>query len=187
MIEFFKRWDNTLLRNINLNWSNSFFDWFFPAITDLHHTFAFKFIFIPLLFGFLVYKKKIWGATFFLFLLLTIATTDFVGGQLIKPTFQRLRPPVAGIEVKVRAPHYGGYSFVSNHAGNMFAAATFVAMLAPPWGWVMYPFAALVGYSRIYCGVHYPSDVFFGALLGIIFGNFYVFLFKKLFAKVKNG
>jgi undecaprenyl-diphosphatase len=187
MLETLKQWDQSLLLNINLNWTNSFFDWLFPAITDLHHTIAFKFIFVPALFLFLLYKKKVWGISFFLFLILSVATSDLIGGQVIKPTFQRLRPPVAGLQVQLRSTHYGGYSFPSNHSANMFSAATFVSIIAPPLGFVMYPVAALVAYSRVYCGVHYPGDVLFGALLGIIVGNLYAVLFRKFFAKVKNG
>ncbi len=69
--------------------------------------------------------------------------------------------------------HCGGkYGFFSGHASNSFALATFAAVLFKNrklllWLWL---WALVVGYSRIYLGVHYPLDVACGALFGIFYG-----------------
>ena len=69
----------------------------------------------------------------------------------------------------------GGYSFTSSHATNHFAMAAFVLVLfgrryrwlkAPLWFW-----AFSISYGQVYVGVHYPLDIFGGALLGIAIGT----------------
>jgi undecaprenyl-diphosphatase len=61
-----------------------------------------------------------------------------------------------------------GNSFPSNHAINTFGSATILAAAFPGVSYIFYIFAAIVGYSRLYLGVHYPSDVIAGALLGVV-------------------
>lgn len=162
--------DKDLLLMINKSWTNGFFDTFFPLITDLHHTSTFKFIFVPAFILFLLVYRKFSGIIFVLGLIAALGINDFLGGKIIKPFFERPRPPVAGIEVILRAPHFGGFSFTSNHASNMFCAAVFITAFYPRLRWVMFSYAFLVAYSRVYCGVHYPSDVIFGAMIGSIIG-----------------
>ena len=61
-------------------------------------------------------------------------------------------------------------SFPSSHTMNMFAVATILFCFYPRLWMYFFPFAALIGYTRVYCGVHYPSDVLGGAVLGCLVG-----------------
>ena len=67
----------------------------------------------------------------------------------------------------------GRYGFVSSHAANTFGVATYLAYLFKNarWGVGLFAWATIVSYSRIYLGVHYPADIIFGALLGIVIGS----------------
>jgi len=74
------------------------------------------------------------------------------------------------------------FSFPSSHATNMFAAAALFAMFFPKGSRYYFGFAALVAYSRVYVGVHYPFDVFGGALLGVAISIFVVWIWNLLIA-----
>jgi undecaprenyl-diphosphatase len=62
------------------------------------------------------------------------------------------------------------YAFPSGHTSSSFACATVLAAYAPKWRIQLFVLAALVGWSRIYVGAHYPLDVAAGALLGLVLG-----------------
>jgi undecaprenyl-diphosphatase len=64
----------------------------------------------------------------------------------------------------------GGGSFPSGHAAGVFAFAAFVAVRAPRWAPLSFAWAGIVAWSRCVLGVHYPSDVLAGALLGAAVG-----------------
>jgi undecaprenyl-diphosphatase len=179
MIEMLKQWDQDLLLKINKDWANPFFDWLMPIITDLHHTWQFKFIFVPAFILLFIYKKKYRGALFCLLLILALGFGDILGGKIIKPFFERARPPVAGIEVIVRGG-FGSFSFPSNHALNIFTAATFISLSYPIWSGLLFSYALLIAYSRPYCGVHFPSDVIAGAFIGFCIGYIFYFIYQGL-------
>jgi undecaprenyl-diphosphatase len=87
--------------------------------------------------------------------------------------------------------HCGGqWGFVSSHATNVFGLATittfFLSKKIKYFGVLIFFWAALVSYSRIYLGVHYPLDLTCGALLGISIGSIVFFLAQKLGLKLTS-
>lgn len=105
---------------------------------------------------------------------LTIALADQVSSSIIKPLVQRLRPshnPAIESSLHIIRDYRGGlYGFVSSHAANAFGMAALMALIcrrrsvaAAFVGW-----AALVCYSRMYEGVHYPGDILCGAVVGVM-------------------
>lgn len=83
----------------------------------------------------------------------------------IKLAVPRARPHVHTL---VAEPH--SHSFPSGHSASSFACAVVLASLAPAWRIPLFVLAALIAWSRVYVGVHYPFDVLAGVLLGIALG-----------------
>lgn len=100
---------------------------------------------------------------------LTVGAADATSSRLVKPLVGRERPCRA-LEGLVLPTSCGvGRSFPSSHAANGFALAT-VAAPTIARGWLLFPLAGAVALSRVVLGVHYPSDVAAGALLGLALG-----------------
>lgn len=101
-----------------------------------------------------------------------VGLTDFFGGQL-KWVFERVRPCRALTEaVKIEPSGCGGlFSFPSNHAANTAALAAFLQVLYPKSGWITWPIVAFVGFSRVFIGAHYVTDVLGGWVLGALIGG----------------
>lgn len=109
---------------------------------------------------------------------LLIGFSDLLSSQLIKPFVGRLRPcrdPDISGQVRLLASYCGANgSFTSSHAVNHFAFATFTIVTLGNgnrnYRW-LYLWAGLIAYSQVYVGVHFPSDVLAGAILGIVLGS----------------
>ncbi len=111
-----------------------------------------------------------------LFIALAVTLADQTSVHLFKEVFERLRPchELALKETVhlVNGRCGGMYGFVSSHAANTFAVAMLLLLIIRK-GWftaLMLIWAAIVSYSRIYLGVHYPGDVLGGAVLGVLCG-----------------
>jgi undecaprenyl-diphosphatase len=106
---------------------------------------------------------------------LTIVLADQITTTFMKPFFSRLRPshePLLESLVHIVNGYKGSqFGFASSHAANTFGAATFMFLLfgkTHRWVAFLFAWAALVTYSRIYLGVHYPGDIVAGALVGML-------------------
>ena len=90
-----------------------------------------------------------------------------IGNMGMKNLFARIRPyDVAQVELLVAKLH--DFSFPSGHTLVSFEAATALWFYHRKWGVAALSLAALIGYSRLYLFVHYPTDVAVGALLGVV-------------------
>lgn len=113
-------------------------------------------------------------------------TTTIVGSLLTTSTkllFERDRPFVTYPNDIFKHGKAGSHSFPSGHTSMAFATATSISLLYPKW-YVIAPsflWASSIGYSRMYLGVHYPSDVLAGALIGAgsAIGTHYLFNYIK--------
>ena len=154
-------------------------------------------IWIPLYLAILValgvkYKKKF--LVLILMIIIAITLSD-QGSVFFKNSIHRLRPchepALEGLVHLVKGRCGGKFGFVSSHASNTFTAAI-LSLLLIKRKWFTYSmifWAIVVGYSRIYLGVHYPGDVICGSLLGLLIGwgvyKFYQLIDRKLLSGVK--
>jgi undecaprenyl-diphosphatase len=156
--------DTGLFGLINRGGQNSFFDWFMPFMTDLKN-----FTYVLVLMGVLVlWRERKAGLVFLVFVGLTLAITDPLASRVLKEWIGRIRPCQVLPGVRLLTDCNTSYSFPSSHAVNIFAAAYFLSQpfkkLAP----LFFGIAAIVSYSRIYIGIHYPLDVIGGAAIGLL-------------------
>jgi undecaprenyl-diphosphatase len=172
----------------------------FLFLNSLHGTWAdqpmyyisSEWLWIPL-YGFFIYliikklKSKAWLSI--ISIIIAVVISDQVSTQ-IKKGVQRFRPThdlVLSEKVHTVNNYLGGnYGFVSSHASNTFCVALLVTLVLETSvfsTFLIFIWAFLVSYSRIYLGVHFPLDIIFGAILGM----FIAFLLFLLIKRYKNN
>ncbi|PID57906.1 MAG: phosphatase PAP2 family protein [Ignavibacteriae bacterium] len=176
MADFLYSIDLSIFNFINQTISNNIFDKFFPFITNVKNWYL---VYIVLWFILFLKGGKI-GKPAAIVILFLIAASDQISSNLLKNLFQRIRPCNALDNVNILVNCSKSFSFPSSHAVNNFAVATFFSRLYPKLRWILLIIAALIAFSRPYVGVHYPSDIFFGALIGSALGYFFSIITLKI-------
>jgi undecaprenyl-diphosphatase len=154
-----------------------------------------KWVWIPLyiILLYLIYKNyKLRNMIFIIiFIALGIIISDQLAG-IFKHTIARLRPcHDPSLHNLIREVQCGGkFGFYSSHASNTFLIATFVGkLLANKFkysNFMLFFWAIMVSYSRIYLGVHFPLDIVMGAIAGFLLGRVFVALAFVVIQKGKN-
>lgn len=152
-------------------------EWLDSVMNVLTETWAWIPLYIVLVYlVFKQYGKHGWWVL--LGVAVVILCSDQLSAHVCKPLFHRLRP-CFNPEISDLVHHPNGlpggpYGFVSSHAANAFALATYLTAAFQGkyrWMvWVLFGYALLSSYTRIYIGVHYPGDILAGALLGVLVG-----------------
>jgi undecaprenyl-diphosphatase len=179
--------DKTLLLFINREWTNPFLDWLMATFTNFD-------VWLPILI--IATLLLLWLGNFRVrsFVLTSLITIGFTAGiftqfakklvnrprpaqslaEVREVSLQKKKPAILGVfgpvEVSLSQPPAGpviGRSFPSGHAINNAIIATFAILFFGRIGTLYIIPAAIVSYSRIYCGSHWPSDVFVSIVLGI--------------------
>ncbi len=155
-----------------INSSNS------PFFDQVMHAISGKLIWVPLYLAILVFLGIKYKRNFFIILIFIIlaATLADQSSVFVKNLFLRLRPchepSLKGLVHLVNGECGGMYGFVSSHATNSFNVALLsLLFIKKRWYSIsIIAWAIVVGYSRIYLGVHYPGDVLCGSFLGAFIG-----------------
>ena len=129
------------------------------------------------------FQKDFFKVLFSLGILIFLA--DFGSVQLFKEIFQRARPCHLLEEIRVVNGCGGPFGFVSSHAANSFSIAFFISLLLRKYWWFvnLFSWAVLIGFSRIYLGVHYPFDILGGMFWGLFVSLLTYYIYKM---KIKN-
>jgi undecaprenyl-diphosphatase len=182
------QYDHTIWLYMNVKWHNGFFDVVMPYLREQWFwapLYLFLLIFMPAQFG---RRAFLWCLAF----LICFAIGDQVSAHMIKPFMHRLRPcndPNYQNLVHLLVPCGSGFSFPSSHATNHFAMGIFSAVTLQKyakWIWPVAIFwAASIAYAQVYVGVHFPVDIFGGALIGTAIGLVVGFVFNR-FIKLRQ-
>ncbi len=157
--------DVWLFYAINLGWANPVLDAIMPVVTN---TANWRPVYAVALLW-LLWKGGVRGRWAAVSLIVMVALFDPLSTHLLKETIGRLRPYDALEGVRQLVPSGAG-SFPSNHALNNTAAAVILTYYYRRWAWLWWGITMVICVSRIYCGVHWPSDVLGGVILGAIGG-----------------
>ncbi|WP_251454136.1 phosphatase PAP2 family protein [Veillonella intestinalis] len=170
-----QQFDFAILNYIWLHWHTAWLDSLMISITTLGDS-----GFIWLIIG----AYLLWNSAYRktgVAIVLALGIGFLICNLGIKPLVGRLRPFEwdSAVQLLITAPQ--GYSFPSGHTWSSFAMATILMLERIPGRYIILGSAIIMGFSRIYLYVHYPTDVLVGTLLGVLIGGLSVYTCCWLF------
>lgn len=179
MLDMLYSIDVALFFFINHSMANPLFDAVLPVLTDFNKLLAVR-VAVVLFVLFMAVRGGRTGRTMIGVLVLTLIISDQLNSSFLKELFGRIRPCRALEGVRMLVGCGGGLSFPSSHAVNNFAAAAVIGHYYPRQRYYWLIFASIVAFSRPYVGVHYPSDIVAGGLIGFGIGWLMVYLTERI-------
>ena len=179
MLELLNAIDVKLFLFLNVTIANPVFDFIMPIITN-------KYTWVPIWLAVIIgllWKGGTKGRWVVLLAIITVSCADLVAYRVMKKNIKRIRPCNAIEQVHLTVKRTNSYSMPSNHATNFFALATIFSFFYRRYRIGLYTAAAVVAFSRISVGVHYPFDTLVGALLGSAIAGLIILLFNKTLNK----
>ena len=165
-------WDQVLFHSINGSWTAPALDWLMTTLSRAGNSGA---VWLALLAVIAVFGKRTGRAAALAGLVALVL--GHVASDALKELTVRPRPSASALDARLLIPKPSSYAFPSGHAASAFSAATGVVLAVrrslkrvPLWGWGLLVLSAAISYSRVYVGVHYPTDVLAGAGLGVACG-----------------
>jgi len=185
MLDAIVHFDTVIFLFLNQAIANPVFDLIFPLLTNG------VFWIVPGLAAALIFIKmeKRKALLIIGLSLVTVSISDPVCNRLIKPPVHRLRPcnPAVHMEGgRFLIGRKGSLSFPSSHAMNMFAQAMLFTCFYRRKAVWFFAFATMIGFSRVYTGVHYPFDVLGGAVFGVCVGGLVFLGYRGVDAAIKK-
>ena len=160
MIKQFYDVDHRLFRNVNQYFQQKYWNFFFRNITHCGGaTFTISTVILLLIFGTPEIKTIALASAISL-------TISHIPVAILKKMYPRRRPYLVLDEIYVTDRPLKDHSFPSGHTTAIFSIVIPFALYNPIFAVIFLPLAVLVGISRMYLGLHYPSDVIVGILLG---------------------
>lgn len=173
--------DFNIMQFVQNNFHNPITDAVFPIITYLGE----KGIFWILIAVILLFFKKTRKCG--ILCLIAMAFCFIFGEVLLKNIICRVRPCNQFPDVALLISRPTSFSFPSGHSGASFAAATTIFVFNKKFGIAALCLAALIGFSRVFLFVHYPTDVIAGALLGILCAVLTFIIWNAIEKKTNKG
>jgi len=175
--------DLSILYFCNRNLVNPVFDFLFVSFSN-SSVFLWPLVVII---SILLWKGGKKATMAVILVIICIAVVDPSTHYILKKLFSRLRPCHTFDDLRMIVSCGGLYGFPSNHAANSFAAATVLSLFYRRCTVFFTILAVMIGFSRIYLGKHYPTDVLAGAVWGILAAFLIIFIINKILWRTSAG
>jgi undecaprenyl-diphosphatase len=165
LVSNFKKCDDMMIHIVQGKLRCRFLDIFFKTSTHMG-----SFGFVALVISLVAMMERTAQSNAGIYLLVSMLTTQWIT-QTIKILINRARPNTQGRSINFANIPLKNYSFPSGHTAAAFSLATALSNITPFLA-LLYMLASTVAVSRIYLGVHYPSDVLAGMIIGTAASGF---------------